>query len=140
MKVTIKKYKENAKITQEGSIIQLHANNAEMAKAPDGSPVFVYSTGVGVQIPQGYAGLLVPAADLELRSVYMTNADSVILPGNDSEIICKFKLNTISVPVIYSVDEALANIVIFKIPDDIEVSIENVKGETEINNPEEVTE
>ena len=77
-----------------------------------GKLVIVYHTGIAVEIPEGYVGLLFMRSSVSKYSVSMTNAVGVIDSGYRGEIMVKMKLTTDAIPTIYQPGEKIAQLVI----------------------------
>lgn len=77
-----------------------------------GKLVLVYHTGIAVEIPEGYVGLLFMRSSVSKYSVSMTNAVGVIDSGYRGEIMVKMKLTTDAIPTIYQPGEKIAQLVI----------------------------
>lgn len=77
-----------------------------------GKLVLVYHTGIAVQIPEGYVGLLFMRSSVSKYSVSMTNAVGIIDCIYRGEIMVKMKLTTDAVPTIYQPGEKIAQLVI----------------------------
>lgn len=91
MKVKIKKLVENAVIPQyakEGDAgLDLVATSIER----DNFGNIVYGTGVAVEIPKGYVGLVFPRSSNAKTNLYLTNSVGVIDSGYRGEIMFKYK-------------------------------------------------
>lgn len=76
----------------------------------------VYSTGLGIEIPEGYVGILYSPSDIYKTTLRMCSGQ--ILSGNiDDEVIVRY-VNTIDVvPAAYSVGDVIAKLVIVKAED-----------------------
>ena len=120
LEVKIKKINDKAVIptySKEGDAgLDLTTISVDLERCVDGSAVFVYHTGLSIEIPEGYVGLLFPRSSIVTKSLSLTNAVGVIDSGYRGELMCKFKLNTISVPSLYSEGERFAQLVIIPYP------------------------
>ena len=91
MKVRIKKlYKDSilptkAHATDAG--FDLYAHNVMR----DNQANLVYTTGVAMEIPQGYVGLIFPRSSISRKDLILTNCVGVIDSGYRGEISFKFK-------------------------------------------------
>ena len=91
MKVKIKKlYKDSilptkAHATDAG--FDLYAHNVMR----DNQANLVYTTGVAMEIPQGYVGLIFPRSSISRKDLILTNCVGVIDSGYRGEISFKFK-------------------------------------------------
>ena len=91
MKVRIKKLHEDAVIpayAKEGDA-GLDFTAVEMSKDNVGN--ITYHTGLAVEIPQGYVGLLFPRSSISKKQQFLTNCVGVIDSGYRGEIMAKFK-------------------------------------------------
>lgn len=77
-----------------------------------GKLVIVYHTGIAVEIPEGYVGLLFMRSSVSKYSVSMTNAVGVIDSCYRGELMIKMKLTTDAIPTIYQPGEKIAQLVI----------------------------
>ena len=91
MKVRIKKLHENAVVpayAKEGDA-GLDFTAVEISKDNVGN--ITYHTGLAVEIPQGYVGLLFPRSSISKKQQFLTNCVGVIDSGYRGEIMAKFK-------------------------------------------------
>lgn len=97
MKVKIKKLNEKAVIptyahaTDAG--LDLTATSVKRDFAKD---VFIYGTGLAVEIPEGYVGLLFPRSSNRNTEAYMTNHVGVIDSSYRGEVMVCYKNRTIT--------------------------------------------
>ena len=82
-----------------------------------GQLILVYHTGLAVEIPEGYVGLLFPRSSISKKSVMLANSVGVIDAGYRGELILKFR-NTSgdSIPAVYNVGDKIGQLVIMPIP------------------------
>jgi dUTP pyrophosphatase len=59
----------------------------------DASGCYVYKTGLAVEIPEGFMGLLFPRSSNAKKSLMLTNSVGVIDSGYRGEIMFKYKPN-----------------------------------------------
>jgi len=91
----------------------------------------VYRTGLGIEIPEGYVGILYSPSDVYKTTLRMCSGQ--ILSGNiDDEVIVRY-MNTIDVvPAAYSVGDVIAKLVIVKAEDvEFEELIDTTSSATE---------
>ena len=91
MKVRIKKLNEGAKVpsySKEGDA-GLDFTAVEISRDNVGN--ITYHTGLAVEIPQGYVGLLFPRSSISKKQQFLTNCVGVIDSGYRGEIMAKFK-------------------------------------------------
>lgn len=77
-----------------------------------GQLILVYHTGLAIEIPEGYVGLLFQRSSVYKKSIALTNAVGVIDSGYRGEIMAKFRATTDVVPAIYKPGERFAQLVI----------------------------
>ena len=83
---------------------------------------YVYGTGLAMEIPKGYVGLIFPRSSISKTAHSLRNAVGVIDSGYRGELIFKFDINTHNSPV-YEVGDRIGQIVIMPYP---EVQFEEV--------------
>ena len=91
MKVRIKKLNEGAKVpsySKEGDA-GLDFTAVEISRDNVGN--ITYHTGLAVEIPQGYVGLLFPRSSISKKQQFLTNGVGVIDSSYRGEIMAKFK-------------------------------------------------
>ena len=85
----------------------------------------VYGTGLAIEIPFGYAGLLFPRSSNSKTDLYLTNHVGIVDSGYRGEIMFKYRpLDGILNSKIYQVGERVGQIVILPYP---AVSFEEVE-------------
>lgn len=95
MKIKIKKLNEKAVIPTYA-----HATDAGLdltatsVKRDFTKDVFIYGTGLAIEIPKGYVGLLFPRSSNRNTEAYMTNHVSVIDAGYRGEVMVCYKNRT----------------------------------------------
>ena len=95
-----------------------------------GQLILVYHTGIAVEIPEGYFGLLVPRSSVYKKSLMLTNHAGVIDSGYRGEIMGKFRSTTDVVPAVYKEGERFAQLLILPIPEfEVEEAQELTKTE-----------
>lgn len=95
-----------------------------------GKMVLVYHTGLAVEIPEGYVGLIFCRSSIAERSLTMTNCVGIIDHGYSGELIVKFKINTDALPTIYKEGEKIAQLIVMPYPKMDPVEVEHiVEGE-----------
>ena len=82
-----------------------------------GQLILVYHTGIAVEIPDGYFGLLVPRSSVYKKSLMLTNCSGVIDSCYRGEIMAKFRNTTDVVPAVYKIGERFAQLLILPGPD-----------------------
>ena len=82
-----------------------------------GQLMLVYHTGLAVEIPEGYVGLLFPRSRIYKKSLMATNRVGVLEAGYRGEIMMVLKATTDVVPAVYKEGERFAQLVIVPIPE-----------------------
>ena len=57
--------------------------------------IITYHTGLQVEIPEGYVGLIVPRSSIYKQDLMLANHIGIIDSGYRGEILCKFRLTTL---------------------------------------------
>ena len=97
MELKIKRLHKDAVIpqymTQGAAAMDLTAVSAEYDEelTPDNDMVVTYHTGIAVEIPQGYVGLLFPRSSVYKTGLLMCNSVGVIDSDYRGEILAKFR-------------------------------------------------
>lgn len=76
---------------------------------------YVYGTGLAMEIPEGYVGLIFPRSSISKTAHSLRNAVGVIDSGYRGEIMMKFDINIHNSPV-YNVGDRIAQIIIMPYP------------------------
>lgn len=77
-----------------------------------GELIIVYHTGIAVEIPEGYVGLLMSRSSVYKKSLAQTNCVAVIDSNFRGELIVKFRSTTTVIPAVYKAGERFAQLVI----------------------------
>lgn len=76
----------------------------------------VYRTGLGVEIPEGYVGIISTPADIYKKTLRLCSGQ--ILSGNiNDEVIVRYMNTTDVVPAVYKDGDVIANLTIVKAED-----------------------
>ena len=77
-----------------------------------GQFILVYHTGLAMEIPDGYVGLIYPRSSICKKSIMQTNSVSVIDSGYRGEVLVKYR-NTSgdSIPALYNIGEKIAQLI-----------------------------
>lgn len=76
---------------------------------------YVFGTGLAMEIPKGYVGLIFPRSSISKTSHSLRNAVGVIDSGYRGEIMMKYDINTLNSPV-YEIGDRIAQIIILPYP------------------------
>lgn len=95
------------------------------------SGIITYSTGIAVEIPEGYVGLLFPRSSIYKTDLRQCNAVGVIDSGYRGEIMVKYDLTPIhGYGNIYDIGDKIAQLVIMPIPT-VNITVVDYLGESE---------
>ena len=76
---------------------------------------YVFGTGLAMEIPEGYVGLIFPRSSISRTAHSLRNAVGVIDSGYRGEIMLKFDINTHNSPV-YEIGDRIGQVVILPYP------------------------
>jgi dUTP pyrophosphatase len=115
MKVKIKKMHANAvipKYAKPGDAgLDLTATSEEWN---EGNTMVTYGTGLAVEIPEGYVGLVFPRSSVSKTTLNLTNSVGVIDSGYRGEIMFKFRY--LEEGMIYDVGDRIGQLIIMPYP------------------------
>ena len=91
----------------------------------------VYRTGLGVEIPEGYAGIVCAPADIYKKTLRLCSGQ--ILSGNiDDEVMVRYMNTTDVVPAVYKDGDVIAKLIVVKAEDvEFEEYIDTTSSATE---------
>tara|TARA_A100001515_G_scaffold7053_1_gene5965 strand:- start:770 stop:1186 length:417 start_codon:yes stop_codon:yes gene_type:complete len=93
--------------------------------------LITYGTGLSVEIPKGYVGLLFPRSSVYKAKMFLTNCVGVIDSGYRGEIMMKFEMMDSN--VMYKTGDRVGQLIIMPYP---QVEFEEVEDLTETNRGE----
>lgn len=121
MTIKFKKLSEKAvqpvRTTNSGAGYNLTAVSVTTEVNERGQLVLVYHTGLSVEIPEGFEGVLRPASSISTKTLRMIDAPSVVSGKIEDEIVARFITTTDVIPAVYKEGEHIAQLVINKIED-----------------------
>ena len=91
MKVKIKKLNEGAIVPSYSKQGDAGMDLTAISISKDNVGNITYHTGLAVEIPEGYVGLLFPRSSISKKQQFLTNSVGVIDSGYRGEIMAKFK-------------------------------------------------
>src|SRR4051812_12114106 len=91
MKVRIKKLSENAVIPSYGKDGDAAMDLIATSKSKDPGGIATYGTGLSLEIPVGYVGLIFPRSSVYKYELSLANSVGVVDSGYRGEVICKFR-------------------------------------------------
>ena len=116
MTVRFKKLVEEAVLpvrAHEGDAgVDLTALSVETEVNECGELIIVYHTGIAVEIPEGYVGLLMSRSSISKKSLAQTNCVGTIDSNYRGELIVKFRSTTTVIPAVYKAGERFAQLVL----------------------------
>lgn len=89
--VKIKKVRENALLPTKAHSDDAGWDLYASTKSYDANGNVVYSTGVAIEVPKGYVGLLFPRSSNAKKDLLLSNSVGVLDSGYRGEILFKFK-------------------------------------------------
>ena len=122
MEIKFKRLSDNAVLPSKAhptdAGLDLTCTNITSEVNECGQFVLVYHTGIAVEIPVGYVGLIFQRSSVYKKSLTLTNAVAVIDSCYRGELILKFK-NTSgdSIPAVYNIGDRIAQLVIIENPE-----------------------
>lgn len=91
MEVRIKKLCENAVIPSYAHTSDAGMDLTATSRKTDEDGNVVYGTGIAIEIPKGYVGLVFPRSSNSKKTLWLTNSVGVIDSGYRGEITFKFR-------------------------------------------------
>jgi dUTP pyrophosphatase len=76
--------------------------------------IITYATGLSIEIPFGFVGLIFPRSSIRKKSLHLTNSVGVIDSGYRGEILASFRFS--SIRGVYDVGDRIAQLVILPYP------------------------
>jgi len=120
MNVKVKKLNENAVIPKYASYGDAGLDLTATSVSQDEYGNVVYGTGLAIEIPEGYVGLIFPRSSNSKKDLYLTNHVGVVDSGYRGEIMFKFRptkdIQTQGMPDVYGVGERVGQMIIMPYP------------------------
>lgn len=130
MVVKIKKLVPKAVMPKKAHSTDAGYDLVAVSRSVDESGAVVYGTGLAMEIPEGYVGLVFPRSSVVKKDLVLSNCVGVIDSGYRGEVMAKFKpslrmiyTGQVSgtewplVSEIYEVGDRIAQLVVMKLPD-----------------------
>ena len=92
MKVRFKKLNEKAVMPTKAHATDAGFDLTATSREVDEYGSVVYGTGIAVEIPEGYVGLVFPRSSICKKDLALSNAVGIIDAGYRGEIMAKFKM------------------------------------------------
>ena len=120
MKVSIKKLHSDAVIPKYAKPGDAGLDLTVTSKSFDDNDNIVYGTGLAIEIPDGYVGLLFPRSSNAKTDLYLTNHVGVIDSGYRGEIMFKFRKSNSNKSYgesrIYNIGDRVGQLIIIPYP------------------------
>lgn len=117
MKIRFTKLTDNAVTPSKAHATDAGFDLTATSRTIDTAGNFVYGTGIAVEIPEGYMGLVFPRSSIAKKTLLLTNSVGVIDSGYRGEIMAKFCDNKLTARgEIYEVGERIAQLIILPYP------------------------
>lgn len=117
LEIKFKKLNPNAELPKYANNgdagLDLKAISREYSKELE---CFVYGTGLSVEIPEGYVGLLFPRSSIRKYGLALTNCVGVIDSSYRGEIMATFRPQNSGNPEIYKVGDKICQLIIMPYP------------------------
>lgn len=124
MKVRIKKLYDNAVTPTKAHSTDAGCDLTACNFTTDHDGNFVYGTGIALEIPKGYVGLVFPRSSVAGVGLQLTNCVGVIDSGYRGEVLMKFRPHGRGVCNPYKVGDRIGQLIIMPYP---EVTFEEAK-------------
>lgn len=99
MKVRFKRLTPDAEIPRQLNNLNSGLVLVATSKVYDGHGNARYGTGISVDIPEGYVGLLLPLTGNYKKDLVLSSSLGTVMPGNNEELVFRFR------PVAFFADE-----------------------------------
>lgn len=116
MKVKIKKLAESAVIPKYSKPGDAGLDLTAVTRELDEYGNLVYGTGLAVEIPEGYVGLLFPRSSNSKTNLYLTNHVGVIDSGYRGELMFKYKTVDNFGKNVYEIGDRVGQLIIIPYP------------------------
>jgi dUTP pyrophosphatase len=117
MEIRVKKLHEDAVIPEYSKPGDAGLDLTAISGVKDGYGNIVYGTGLAIEIPDGYVGLIFPRSSNSKTDLYLTNHVGVIDSGYRGEIMFKFRpRNTLLDARIHHVGDRIGQLIVIPYP------------------------
>lgn len=131
MKVKIKKLSEKAVIPSYAKEGDAGLDLIATSKSECINNIITYGTGLAIEIPEGYMGLLFPRSSIYKQDMYLTNSVGVIDSGYRGEIMFKYAITESEEHAnLYNIGDRIGQLIILPYPRVIFIK-SNTLSETE---------
>jgi dUTP pyrophosphatase len=116
MQVRVKRLHIDAKIPAYSKPGDAGLDLTAISMSRDKHDNITYGTGLAIEIPQGYVGLIYPRSSNSKTDLYLTNHVGVIDSGYRGEIMFKYRPNNGTFAKIYHVGDRVGQLIIMPYP------------------------
>ena len=116
MKIRIKKLDGSAVIPHKAHATDAGHDLVAVSRLYDKDGNIVYGTGLALEIPQGYVGLVFPRSSNARTDLLLTNSVGVIDSGYRGEVMLKYRLSNGGMRM-YEVGERIGQLIVIPYPD-----------------------
>ncbi len=117
MKVKIKKLSPNAITPRYAKIGDAGMDLTAISRSEVVGNIITYGTGLSIEIPEGYVGLIFPRSSIYKQDMYLTNCVGVIDSGYRGEIMFKYAITEVEqFANLYNVGDRVGQIIILPYP------------------------
>ena len=116
MEINIKKLDPNAVIPRYASVGDAGMDLYATSVSPERAPFVEFGTGLAIEIPEGYVGLIYPRSSISKTKYTLANSVGVIDSGYRGEIKLRFRIEFDLDAVEYKLGDRIGQIVIMPYP------------------------
>lgn len=116
MKVKVKRLNSEAVIPKYAHSTDAGLDLTAVSYERDSDNNIVYHTGLSIEIPEGYVGLIFPRSSLSRYNLSLTNSVGVIDSSYRGEILFKFKETSNDFPKVYIPGDRIGQLIIMEYP------------------------
>lgn len=127
LNVKIKKLTERAKLPTKAHPTDAGYDLYADSQSIDKNYNIVYGTGIAVEIPTGYVGLVFPRSSIASTDIMLSNSVGVIDSGYRGEVMAKFKRVTGEFNT-YKVGDRIAQLIIIPYPEVVFEEVEELSS------------
>lgn len=127
LNIKIKKLTERAKLPTKAHPTDAGYDLYADSQSIDKNYNMVYGTGIAVEIPKGYVGLVFPRSSIASTDIMLSNSVGVIDSGYRGEVMTKFKRVTGEFNT-YKVGDRIAQLIIIPYPEVVFEEVEELSS------------
>lgn len=127
LNIKIKKLTESAKLPTKAHPTDAGYDLYADSQSVDKNYNMVYGTGIAVEIPKGYVGLVFPRSSIANTDIMLSNSVGVIDSGYRGEVMAKFKRVTGEFNT-YKVGDRIAQLIIIPYPEVVFEEVEELSS------------